>query len=50
VLHPDTRAAITTALINVEATADRHGWDLAPVVFGLFDHGTHPGLAPLRST
>jgi hypothetical protein len=38
VLHPDTRAARTTALINVVATADRHGWDFAPVVFGLFDH------------
>ena len=47
-LHQDTRAAITTALVNVEATAHQHGWDHAPVVFGLFDHATNPDLRTLE--
>lgn len=36
-LHPHTRAALTAALTNTEATLQRHGWDLPPVLVGLFD-------------
>jgi hypothetical protein len=35
---PSTRAAITAALASIEETGQRQGWDLPPVLFGLFDH------------
>lgn len=47
-LRPDTREAITTILLNTEATAHRFGWDGPPVLFGLFDHATADGMGTLE--
>ncbi len=47
-LRPATRKAITTALVATEATAHGFGWDLQPVLFGLFDHPEVDGTAALE--
>ncbi|MCW6004301.1 hypothetical protein K1W54_06860 [Micromonospora sp. CPCC 205371] len=47
-LRPDTSAAITTILLNTEATADRCGWDQQPVLFGLFEHVRADGTATVE--
>jgi hypothetical protein len=47
-LRPDTAAAITTILVNTEATAERCGWDQQPVLFGLFDHVRADGTAAVE--
>jgi hypothetical protein len=47
-LRPDTCAAITAILHNTEARASRHGWDQAPVLFGLFDHVRDNGTAAVE--
>jgi len=47
-LQPDTSTAITTILVDTEATAHRYGWDQQPVLFGLFDHSTAQGNAAIE--
>jgi hypothetical protein len=47
-LRPATRKAITTALVVTEATARGFGWDLQPVLFGLFDYPEVDGTAALE--
>ncbi|MEU1606061.1 hypothetical protein [Micromonospora matsumotoense] len=36
-LNPDTRGALTRALLNVEALHERHGWNRPPTLIGVFD-------------
>lgn len=47
-LRPDTRTAITNVLAQTEATAERFGWDFAPVLFGLFDRTAADGSAAIE--
>ncbi|MDG4834178.1 hypothetical protein O7627_33475 [Solwaraspora sp. WMMD1047] len=47
-LRPDTSAAITTILVNIETTTHQYGWDQQPVLFGLFDHLWADGTAAVE--